>query len=204
MKQFSLVLLLALYGCTKQPLPQPEAPSTQATPVATATSTPVPSSSHLVELGSDLGSDVSKIFAQKALDFINRAYASGCLKKEFLSHSFISLNNVAGKRVETREEAYNRYVAGAPYRLDLRWYTKRSSKTVGYTYVYKDGKDSGPTETRIYSNTKYMASAADYASHLGHELSHQARAGGFVHYTIFKGSVPYELNTILETCFESQ
>lgn len=202
MKQFSLLLIVvALAGFAKKPLPQPAPSPIQPVPVATATI--APNGKVLVELG-ELGPNVNRAFAQKALDYINVAYASGCLQKEFLKYQFVSLNNIDGKRVQSKQEAYNRYVANAPYNLDLRWYSSKLSKTVGYTYVYKDGEDSGPTETKIYSNTKYMASAADYAMHLVHELSHQARAGGFVHYTVFEGSIPYGLSDILESCLELQ
>jgi len=197
-----LFILIFVWGSgfARKSLPQPAPSPVQPTPVATATATP--SGKVLAELG-DLGPNVDRVFAQKALDYLNRAYASGCLQREFLKYRFVSLNNIDGKRVESRQEAYNRYVAGAPYRLDLRWYKQSLSKTIGYTYVYKDGEDSGPTETRIYSNTKFMVTPEDYGNHLGHELSHQARAGGFVHYTVFEGSVPYGVNDILDNCYES-
>lgn len=157
------------------------------------------SDTRLVVMGLDIGPSVDKEFAQKALDLLNLAYTSGCLRESFLSHSFKSLKNIDGEQVKTPEEAYKRLIAGAPYALDLKWYYKRFSKTVGYTYNY-DGKES---ETRIWSNTKFIKTPEGYASHLMHELSHQARAGAFVHYSFHQGSVPYELNTIVEKCLSS-
>jgi hypothetical protein len=155
---------------------------------------------------------VDRVFAQKAVDIMNRHVASGCLKEKFQKRSVTSLHNVEGVQVKTKEEAYNKFLANAPYKLDLRWYKKSFSNVIGYTYNWLDGMDADrcynksspqcPTETKIYSNTNIISgySAGDYAAHLIHELSHQARAGGFVHWTVFDGSTPYEIGYAMDDC----
>lgn len=166
-------------------------------------------SGELVTMGPNIGSSVDRKIAQKALDELNRIYKSGCLKKEFLARPITSLHNVEGKQVKTKSAAWDLYTKNAPYPLDIRWYSKRG-RTVGYTYVWLGGKDCHrkpgcQTETRVYSNTRIIGkySAASYAAHLSHELSHQARAGGFVHWTKFNGSVPYEMGHAAKKCFKA-
>lgn len=211
MKYLALVLLLSspafAFG-TKAPKPKPT-PTISASPSPTVTILPVPSSTPsplpisepktFVTLGKELGPSVKKPFALEALAHMNRVIANGCVKTEWLKHSFKSLKNIDGVQVKDHAEAYKRYVAGAPYALDLRWYYKGwPSKVVGYTYNYKSGTQK--SETRIWSNTKMMSTAKRYAAHLAHELSHQARAGAFVHYSFHQGSVPYEAGDIFATC----
>lgn len=153
----------------------------------------------LVTLGKDIGPSVNVEFAKKALNVLNAIYSNGCLEREFMSFKFKSLKNVDGAPVKSNAEAFGRLVQNAPYALDVRWYLKRLSKTIGYTYNYNGSK----SETRIWSNTKYIYTPEGYAAHLLHELSHQARAGGFVHYTIFEGSVPYGLGDIADKCISA-
>lgn len=183
---------LAMYGCTSVLGAGKQMGSVT---VIQAGTDPVPVTKSFVYLG-ETGPSVDEAFAQKAINEMNRVYANGCMEKEFLNHEFKSLKNIDGAQVKTKAEAWARYRGGAPYKLDLHWYKKAFSNVVGYTYNY-NGKAS---ETRIWSHTKFIYSVKEYANHLFHELSHQARAGGFVHYTFFQGSVPYELNDIAAIC----
>lgn len=149
--------------------------------------------------GSGSGPNVDRVFANKAIKYLNDAFASGCVKDKIIWNDFKSLKNIDGKQVKGNLEAYIRLTDKAPHALDLRWYSKRFTKVIGYTYNY-NGKKS---ETRIWSNTRKMSDEKSYASHLAHEISHQARAGGFVHYTIHEGSVPYELGRIVYECLKT-
>jgi len=151
-------------------------------------------------------------FAQQALDIMNENVVNNCLHDKFMNRHAPSIKNVEGPQVKDKEEAYLSYIANAPYALDLRWYSKRFSNVIGYTYNWLDGMDldkcynkptpACPTETKIYSNTNIISgfSAGDYAAHLAHELSHQARARGFVHWTQFDGTFPYEIGYSMDDC----
>lgn len=173
----------------------------EPTPTPVIVVTPSPDSSgSFATLGTNIGSSVDKAFAQKAIGYLNKAISSGCVKEKIIPHAFLSLKNIDGLQVKNNLEAYDRYVKGAPYALDVRWYYKRLSSTIGYTYNYLDGASSGKTETKIWSNTKYLDTEKDYASHLAHELSHQSRAGAFVHYSFHQGSFPYEIGDIVWEC----
>lgn len=176
-------------------------PSVTSSPIASPEPSPAPSPSKLfVKLGSDLGTSVDVGFAQKTLTLMNTAYQNGCLRTRIEAHRFVSLNTVFDVSPKTQKAAADEYLAGAPYALDLRWYYK-SSKVVGYTYNFRDDDWNGASETRIWSNTRFIGDdPAYYAAHLAHELSHQARAGGFVHYTVFGGSFPYDVGDIMEAC----
>lgn len=145
------------------------------------------------------GSDYA--WGQRALAALNEAYASGCLLETALAWDFKSLYGVINPTLKPlqKTEAMVRYFAGAPYALEARWYSTRKG-VIGYTYNFLDGASSGPSETRIWSNTRLISSEYDYAAHLAHELSHQARAGGFVHYTFHEGSFPYEIGDIAAEC----
>jgi len=213
MKYVALVLLLSspAFAFGKKAPDLKPTPTVTASPSPTVTILPVPSSTPsplpisepktFVTLGKELGPSVNKSFALESLSHMNRVIANGCVKMEWLKHSFKSLKNIDGVQVKDRAEAYKRYVAGAPYALDLRWYYKGwPSKVVGYTYNYRAGSKPKASETRIYSNTAKMGTSKRYAAHLAHELSHQARAGAFVHYSFHQGSVPYEAGDIFATC----
>lgn len=149
--------------------------------------------------GSGSGPNVDRKFALKAIKYLNDAFASGCVKDKIIWNDFKSLKNIDGKQVKNNLEAYIRLTEKAPHSLDLRWYSKRFTKVIGYTYAY-NGKNS---ETRIWSNTRKMTTEKDLASHFAHETSHNARAGGFVHYTIHNGSFPYELGRIVSECLKT-
>lgn len=183
------LILLLLASCATAPLPTTK-------PVV------LPPEQALVYISS-LGSNVEDAYVQKAVAYINKAYSDGCIEKGFASYKFKSLHNIDGKQVKTAKEAYDRYVANAPYGLDVRWYSKRLTSTVGYTYNYYDGASSGDSETRIFTNMRRIASEKDLADHYAHELSHQARAGAFVHYTTHEGSVPYGINDIVADCIKA-
>ncbi len=194
---YILLCLTALtdwaYGRSpKRPVESPE-------PTPSPVFTPVPFPPVFVTMGKDIGPSVDLKFAQEALDHLNRVVVSDCFKNDTLSE-FKSTNNVLGIVYKTPRDAVNAYLAGAPYALDLRWYYKRFGSVVGYTYNWKDSIESLGSETRIWSNTRMMGDAKDYASHLAHELSHQARAGGFVHYTVHQGSFPYEIGDLVYKC----
>jgi hypothetical protein len=143
---------------------------------------------------------VDRAFAARALALMNRAEASGCLKEKVESHHFLSLNSVFTPGVKNSTEAYQEYTAGAPYALDLRWYSKTFTSVIGYTYNFRDDNWDAPSETRIWTNTRKLGDERMYAAHLAHELSHQARAGGFVHYTVFGGSFPYDVGDMMGEC----
>jgi len=196
-----LCFQLSAFGrATKRAPESTPSPAAEASPSPSASPAqgPIPQGV-LATIGKDTGSNVDRNFAQGALDELNRVVASGCVRTEFTKGSVTSLHNIDGKQVQTKIEAYERFVAGAPYALDLRWYSK-FGKTVGYTYTYKDAAEKGPSETRIYSNTRMMGTKQDHAAHLAHELSHQARAGGFVHWTVHQGSTPYEIGNAVDRC----
>lgn len=188
------------------------APSPSPTPSVVASATPSPSPSPsippvlspgtFVTMGEDLGSSVDRAYAAQALALMNRAYVNGCLRSSIEHHNgFKSFNTVFDVSPKTAKVAADEYLGGAPYALDLRWYYKWTSKVIGYTYNFRDDDWNGKSETRIWSNTKYIGNdPKPYAAHLAHELSHQARAGGFVHYTIFGGSFPYEVGDLMEAC----
>lgn len=198
---FSIAVAVSAFAGGKgrpklEPSPSPVASvSPSPSPVATGKSVP------FVKLGSDIGPSVNVAFANRALDLMNQAIESGCVKRKSWGHPFESFNSVFTPGVTSTSEAYRTYLAGAPYALDLRWYYKGwPSKVVGYTYNFRDDDWNGKSETRIWSNTRFMGSEREYASHLAHELSHQARAGGFVHYTVHQGSFPYEIGDIMAEC----
>jgi hypothetical protein len=140
-------------------------------------------------------------YGQDALCEINHAYASGCLEQKVLAWPFLSLHGVVEPALKPSQkaEAYRRLTAQAPHAVDARWYSKWGS-TIGYTYNYRDEDGSGISETRVWTNTRNIGNAEMYAAHLTHELSHQARAGGFVHYSYHQGSAPYELGDIVSEC----
>lgn len=144
---------------------------------------------------------------------MNEHVASGCLKEKFMLRSLTSLKNVEGPQIKDKEAAFDAFLANGPYPLDVHVYRPRfPSNVIGYTYNWYDGLDQEkcynkatpvcPTETRIYSNTRIISgfSAGDYAAHLTHETSHQARARGFVHWTVFDGSFPYEVGYAMDDC----
>lgn len=179
-------------------------PSPIVSPVATASPSPIPpvlSPGTFVVLGQDLGPSVRGDFAARALALMNRAYANGCLRSGIEHHNFSSLNTVFEVSPITPARAAEEYLKHAPYALDLRWYYKWTSKVIGYTYNFRDDNWDAGSETRIWSNTKYIGTdPKPYAAHLAHELSHQARAGGYVHYTVFGGSFPYDVGDIMALC----
>lgn len=188
-------------------------------PSPTPISSVTPSPSPIADAGDllvtyDPASGIEKSFAQPALDLMNQVYKSGCLKSKFLEWKFKSLKNVEPPQVANASEVYDRFIAGRPYALNLRWY-KTYGSTVGYTYNWKDGLDAQrcydkagacPTETKIFSNSRTVSyySPKDRAAHWAHELSHQARAGAFVHWTYHAGSGPYEIGNIFEACISSK
>lgn len=131
-----LPLLLILSSCTT-------VKTTQEVPASSPSATPSPSpqgSGAALDLlvTYDPASGIEKSFAQPGIDLLNEVYSSGCLKEKFLSHSFASLKNIEGAQVKTRAEAYERFIAGRPYALNLRWYSVRGS-VIGYTYNWRDG-----------------------------------------------------------------
>lgn len=193
-----LLALLLITGCTsKAPIIAPT-PTPIVEPIPS--STPSPKGLGFIQ---NLGVGVNKAFAEKAVSLLNSA--EDCVKKKALTHAFTSLHNIDGKQVQTRAEAIERYFAGAPYALDLRSYTSSwlSRTVVGYTFNYKDDAEK-ESETRLYTNTYAFAwlTVKEYAAHIAHELSHQARAGAYVHWTVHQGSFPYEIGDIVEECLE--
>lgn len=199
-----LFLQMSFAGGSRRPVP---APDPEPNPVVSKCVMP---EQKLVTLGSG-AADIFKPggedhqYAWEAMCWLNRAYATGCLEKKVLAHDFKSLHGVVAPALKKTQkaEAYQRFVAGAPYALDIRWYSKRFTSTIGYTYNWKSDT-GGPhvSETRIWTNWRNIGGPKDYAHHLAHELSHQARAGGFVHYTFHQGSFPYEIGDIAWECMK--
>jgi len=148
-----LIPLLLLSACIKTAqTPTPSSPTPVPT-VAQSSPTP-PAQTPLVTIGANLGSSVDLPLVKAGIAEINRIFLNGCLERKFVARKFVSLHNIDGKQVQTNKEAFDRYIAGRPYALDVRWYVgNRFSNVVGYTYNYKDGYDSGPTETKIFSNS---------------------------------------------------
>lgn len=205
---FALTFLIASYpsqAFSKKPIPAPSAsPSTTPLPSPSPTVTPSPKPGVFVMFGTDIGTSVDKEFAGDAFALMNAAYSNGCLKAGIEAHKFKSLNTVFEVSPKTNVEAAGEYLGGVPYALNVRWYYKGwPSDTIGYTYNFKNDDWNGVSETRIWSNTRFMSTEKVYAAHLAHELSHQARAGGFVHYTIFGGSFPYDVGDIMANCVKN-
>lgn len=201
MKFYVAVFLIALSmsGCAGVPLTTEPVPS--PSPMPSVSPSPSPSSVPFAVLGSDIGTSVDVAFAKRAIKLMNDAVQSGCVKRKVWTHEFKSFNSVFTPGVETASEAYQTLIRGMPYALDLHWYYKGwPSKVIGYTYNFKNDDWNGESETRIWSNTRFMGDERQYASHLTHELVHQARSGGFTHYTIFQGSFPYEIGDIMAEC----
>lgn len=202
MKKFVFVIAMGVLGVISanggaRRAPAPPVPSPKPLP----SSSPMPSGGYpFVILGSDTGASVDRAFAQRALGYMNRAFVNGCLRASIEAHGFKSLNTVFDVSPSGSKMAAQEYLAGAPYALDLRWYKKLATRAIGYTYNFRDNDWSGKSETRIWTNTRKLGNEKMYASHLAHELSHQARAGGFVHYTIFGGSFPYDIGDIMANC----
>lgn len=204
------MVTMVLAGCRGST----EIPAPVEIPAPSVTPNPSPRPGNIFVILGEIGPNVNQAKAEAAIAIMNKYAANGCLHEKFLKRNITSLHNVEGPQVKTKEEAYQRYMAGAPYKLDLRWYSKRFSKTIGYTYNWLDGMDLEkcynkptpvcPTETKIYSNTNIIGdySPGDYAAHLTHELSHQARAGGFVHWTEFDGTAVYELGHAMQDCVD--
>ena len=103
-KQISVLLIsLSLFACNKQPVasgsagPSPAmSPAATPTPVPTATASETATPKIYFTLGTDIGPNVNKKFAQDALDIINKHVASGCLHDKFMLRSLTSLKNVEG------------------------------------------------------------------------------------------------------------
>lgn len=203
--KYIFLALLFLNACKNSTL-ENKVPSA-VDPIATASPTITPNGGAVTTgllVTYDPASSIEKSFAQPALDLMNKAYQSGCLKSKWLAHKITSFNCVFDKCPKSNLEAYETYVKGAPYALNLRWYSTFKG-VVGYTYNFSnDDWDAGKSETRIFSNSRIVGYylPKDTAAHWAHELSHQSRAGGYVHYTYFQGSVPYEAGDIMEDCLK--
>lgn len=200
----AFLIAVSMSGCAGVPLTTEPVPSPSASASPSPMPSPTASSVPFVVLGKDLGTSVDIAFAERTLKLMNDAVASGCVKRKVWTHDFQSFNSVFTPGVTTAAEAYRTLIAGSPYALDLRWYYKGwPSKVIGYTYNFKDDDWNGKSETRIWSNTRFMGDERQYGSHLMHELVHQARSGGFTHYTIFQGSFPHEIGDIMAECLAS-
>lgn len=202
MRSLSVVLLfvtLSAFAGGRGRVVEP-APSPSPSPLVTAS--PTPGGKDLVRLGK-LGPSVNQAFVEKTVALINDAYRSGCLEQLVKAHKFLSLHNIDGPQVRNTTEAWERFTRNAPYTLDLNWYYKRFTNTIGYTYNYASdtGGAPGVSETRIWTNTKYITTPHELAKHYVHETSHQARAGAFVHYTVHSGSFPYDTGYMVGDCF---
>jgi len=197
MKKLVPLFTVLIAACSSvQTIPEPVTPP----PVIID---PVPAAGDLVLFGEGASptlkpGGIDYEWGKKALGAMNEAHKSGCLKAKVLSHTFKSLHSVVEPTLAKTqvEEAYARFVKNAPYALDANWYSTRAG-VIGYTYNYR-GTES---ETRIWTNTKMdWTNPLEYSAHLAHELSHQARAGGFVHYTVFAGSFPYDIGDLMWEC----
>lgn len=221
MKKLNVVLLipllLALAGFSRGRAPAPEpspSPSVVASPSPAPSPEPLPSGIPAPKVLVTLGAGASPSmqvggedheYTMAALGYINEAVSSGCLARKVLAYPFKTLERDPSPALKKTEnaKALALYYGGAPYALDIRWYTKRFSKVIGYTYFYKDNIQGGPSETRIWTNWNMLGDdPKDAASHWGHETSHQARAGGFGHWTRFDGSFPYVVGDLIAECIK--
>lgn len=195
----ALVSLLAGFSRGVQPVPVASvSPSPAVSPLPKPSDAPE-KPGLFVSLDKS-GSTWEQNQAQAAVATMDDTVSSGCLKTKALLHDgFRSFNTVFEQSPKTALAAYQEFVKGAPYAFTVRTYYTRS-KVYGYTYNFKGDDWNGESETRVWTNTRYAWTADELAAHWFHELSHQARAGGFVHYTIHQGSMPYEIGDLAAEC----
>lgn len=190
----TLMLPLALAGGPQKPTPAPV-----STPAPTPTFT-------LVTLG-EIGPSVDAKTVQASLDLLNGIFQNGCFEKALSTWSIPYRTRADGSTFASKQAALDVLKANAPYRLDIRWY-RESSNVMGYTYNWlmkPNGQtDSSKSETRIWTNRNIVTGPKTYASHLMHELSHQWRAGGAVHWTKFDGTLPYSYGDIAYYCLTGE
>lgn len=199
MTKLLLILLLSTQALAAghRPPPRPE-PSVVPSPSPSPSN--APEKPKLFVTLDETGSTWEKKQAREAIATMDETVSSGCLKTKALMHDgFRSFNTVFEVSPKTALAAYNEFVAGAPYRLTVRTYYTRS-KVYGYTYNFRDDDWNGASETRVWTNTRYSWTADELAAHWFHEKSHQANAGGFVHYTVHQGSFPYEIGDLAAEC----
>lgn len=211
MKFFLIAFALVSFGFTPAQ-PKPSVPSTlppsvvsppkPSLPSPTPQTTPAPKVKSLVVLGA-VGPSVVASTVQTSLDLLNQVYANGCMEKKLTMWSIPYLTTANGVKMASKQAAFARYIQGAPYKVDIRWYQENST-VMGYTYNWRlndnGTTDQSQSETRIWTNRTDVTGPKTYAAHLAHELSHQIRAGGFVHWTQFQGTVPYEFGDIAYAC----
>lgn len=187
------------------------------TPTASASPTPRPSPSFkpvagivspkvFVTLGEGASASMKpggedSEYVAEALGYINLIVSSGCFAEEAMRTEYFTLEKDIDPQLRATQnlEALKIYFAKAPYALDLRWY-QTWSNVIGYTYFYRDNIKSKGSETRIWTNWRNIGDSDEYATHIMHETSHQARAGAFGHWSRHAGSFPYRANEIAERC----
>lgn len=191
---------VAFAGGKGVPTPIPDEPKTEC----------VQPEKKLVTIGkgsspSFLQDGVDQAYAEKAQCYLNQAFASGCLEKKFLAKKFSTLerDELPALARNEAQKAWHIYAKGAPYALDLRWYSSRKS-VIGYTYFDRDNVRGAGSETRMWTNSRMGLSEKSYGAHQAHELSHQRRAGAFGHWSQHYGSVPYNMGDAAEECIEEQ
>lgn len=192
---FSVMCQSVHAGARKAPIPAPMSPIEEAP-------------SAFVYLGKDsnyqaLPGGRFYTVTNDALNLMNKAYISGCLEKKILAHTFKTHERDLKPKLSSSKEVWETLKKNAPYALNIRFYYKKFGSTVGYTYFYYDNVPGAPSETRIWSNTKFIGwDAKDAAAHWMHELSHQERAGAFMHETMHPGSVPYDVGDLMGECVQ--
>jgi hypothetical protein len=208
---FALCYLLVTLGSCKYPAEttSPETPPVQEAPVEVSVPAEEVPHTGSTPIGPEYPvQDVKKVFTVKiedtnytpeqkqklaaARELIARIFNSEDFKKALESRKYTSTTL-------TGPEIYTKLFAGAEalqpavnYQMDLKvtMYYKRFSKVVGYTY---------PDTLVVYTHSKYhnVYTACEVASNLTHEWSHKM---GFDHSSAEDdNSVPYSLNTIIET-----
>lgn len=170
--------------------------ASKAPPVAPS---PIPTPKPLVYVY-NYGQSVNKALADDAVEKLNRVYLSGCLERRFSQWPIKTTENVFGIKYKNQTEAFKVFEAKRPYKIDLRWYTTERTDSIGYTYNFHLEKGAPFSEERIWSNQAKIKTSTFYASHIAHELSHQARTGGFGHYSYHQGTFPYEIGDVVWDC----
>jgi hypothetical protein len=179
-------------------------------PIATPSPSPVVSGTPMADCAAlgklyvrlDPKASVEKVFAEQTLCYLNQVHANGCLERGVKASTFKTFERDPMPQVKDASAAWALYTASLPLAVDLRWYRTSNpwSGTLGYTYFYRDNVDGAPSETRIWTNSRKGWTAKEYASHIAHELAHQARNGGFGHWTQHDGSFPYVVGDRAAEC----
>lgn len=199
----TFLIAVALAGGRAAPVPRPQP---GPTPIVEECAAPLLKDS-LVTIGKNASPEFQpgggdREWIEKAYCYLNTVYANGCLQRKVLGHGYLTLESAINPQLNTseRQKAYDFYVAGAPYAVDHRWYSKRFSRVIGYTYNWIAGMPELGSETHIWTNWRMIGEEKEMAAHTAHELSHQGRAHAYLHVSTFSGSYPYDTGDLVAQC----